>query len=299
MSVQSGLVVARYRRHVTVEGSDGTRRECQIKGRSLDPLIGDRVCWESESDAGRAGIVTAVEPRATTLCRVNKRGLPEVVAANLTQLIGVVAPLPQPDWFLVDRYICAGELAALKCAVVYNKADIGAQEDAPLSDYADIGYPVCRASAKEALGFEVLEAVMKGETSAMVGQSGTGKSSLINALLGRAVQTTRGLSAKGAQGRHTTSTAVLYRLPHGGRLIDSPGVRDFAPYIDSPEKLQLGFREFRPFLGLCRFDDCRHVAEPGCAVRAAVASRRIKDRRYASYAALYDLTVALLADRGY
>src|SRR5690606_10721674 len=142
-------------------------------------------------------------------------------------------------------------------------------------------------------GLDGLADALQQDRSALVGQSGVGKSSLLNALLGDLVQDTGELTGKGGQGRHTTSSAVLHRLANGAELVDSPGVRAYAPYIEDPARLQHGFREFRELIGLCRFDNCRHLAEPDCAVKAAVDRGEICRRRYESYVRLHELVIAL------
>jgi ribosome biogenesis GTPase / thiamine phosphate phosphatase len=294
MSESAGLVVARYRRHVTVENPRGERHVCQIQRRSLDPVVGDEVAWHP-ADGG--GVVTSVAPRRTGLVRIDKRGRPETVAANLTQLLTVIAPEPAPDWFVLDRYLAAAELAGIAAVVVFNKAESASVVPSRLSVYREAGYIVHLTSAHRGIGLGALQVEMQDQCSAFVGQSGVGKSSLINALLGSELQTIGGLTAKGAQGRHTTSTAVLYRLPGGGTLIDSPGVRNFAPYIDEPAELENGYREFQRYLGSCKFDDCLHLAEPDCAIKHAVAAGSIAAHRYESYCGLYALTRSLAATR--
>jgi ribosome biogenesis GTPase / thiamine phosphate phosphatase len=294
MSEGVGLVVARYRRHVTVESERGERRICQIQRRSLDPVVGDEVTWHP---AGAEGVVTSVAARRTALVRIDKRGRPETVAANLTQLLAVIAPEPAPDWLVLDRYLAAAELAGIGAVVLFNKAEPGAAVPPRLGAYRDAGYAVCLTSAHRDTGLEALRAEMQDRCNAFVGQSGVGKSSLINALLGSELQTIGALTTKGAQGRHTTTTAVLYRLPRGGTLIDAPGVRNFAPYIDEPPELERGYREFQRYLGQCKFDDCRHLSEPDCAIKRAVAAGRIAAHRYDSYCALYALTRSFAALR--
>lgn len=292
---EPGLVVARYRRHGLVEGSEGSRVLCQIKSRSLNPVVGDQVRWRLEADG--KGIITELLSRKSALMRIDNRGNPETVAANLSQLVVVLAPSPVPDWFLLDRYLGAAALAQLKSVVVFNKLDLAESPPDELADYRDLTDRICMTSAKQGEGLRELTACIADERSAMIGQSGVGKSSLINALLGDARQAVDDLSEKSGQGRHTTTTAVLFGLPEGGELIDSPGVRDFAPYIADSREVALAFKEIDRHSGDCRFDDCRHLAEPDCAVKAAVASGDITARRYESFKNLLELTESLQQNR--
>ncbi len=280
-----GLVVERHRRHAVVERNDEERCLCGTAKRSLQPLVGDEVEWTQGAD--RTGTIVAVAQRRSVLTRIDSRGRPEPVAANLTQLAVVAAPSPAPDWTVVDRYLVAAELTALKGLVVFNKSDLAIAPPAHLECYRRAGYTLFSTSTATGTGLAPLSAALAGQRSAMVGQSGVGKSSLLNALLGDAVQSVGDLTVKGAQGRHTTSGTILYRLSNGAELIDSPGVRNFAPYIEDPRTLQHGFKEFGAYLGSCRFDNCLHLAEPSCAVKAAVEKALICRRRYESYARLY------------
>ncbi len=295
MTSITGTVVARYRRHCLVEDAEGNRVSCQIQRRALKPVVGDAVSWQPEADG--TGTLTAVSPRDNELTRIDSRGRAEIIAANLSQLVVVLAPDPPPDWFLLDRYLAAAALSGFDAVIAFNKQDRVATLPAELDDYAGLGYTTIRTSAKRGDGLDDLASVMQGRRSAMIGQSGVGKSSLLNALLGDAIQDVGALSEKSGLGRHTTSTAVLFALPDGGELIDSPGVRDYAPYIEEPRSVAHGFREFDDKIPLCRFQDCSHLVEPDCAVRAAVADAQISARRYASYERLYELTATLQAER--
>lgn len=290
----TGTVVARYRRHCLVEDTDGNRVSCQIQRRALKPVVGDSVSWQPETDG--TGTLTTIAPRDNELRRIDSRGRPEIVAANLSQLVVVLAPDPAPDWFLLDRYLVAAELQGFDAVIAFNKLDVAAALPDELSAYTALGYVTIRTSAARGDGLAELITAMKGKRSAMIGQSGVGKSSLLNAVLGDALQAVGALSEKSGLGRHTTSTAVLYALPDGGELIDSPGVRDYAPYIEDPRVVANGFCEFRERALQCRFQDCRHLAEPECAIKTAVANGQISARRYASYERLYELTASLQAD---
>lgn len=287
---ETGLVVARFRRHALVEDLAGDVHDCQFLGRRLRPVVGDDVEWRREPDG--SCVIEAVLSRQSTLRRTDSRGRPEVVAANLSQLIVVLAPHPEPDWFLLDRYLCAAELSDLKAAVAYNKMDLVDAAPTTLEVYRAVGYNVVQTSAVDRTGLERLEQLLAGERSALIGQSGVGKSSLFNELLGGDVQRVGRLSGKLLQGRHTTTTSVLHRHPGGGEIIDSPGVRNYAPFIERPADVQFGFREFVSRRNVCRFDDCSHRAEPDCAVKAALEAGAIDLGRYENYEKLYELTAA-------
>ncbi len=209
----------------------------------------------------------------------------------------MLAADPAPDWFLVDRYLAAAQLQGFDAVIAFNKLDLAETLPAELDVYSDLGYATVQTSAARGDGLDELRSALKDKRSAMIGQSGVGKSSLLNAVLGDALQAVGALSEKSGQGRHTTSTAVLFTLPDGGELIDSPGVRDYAPFIEDARTVASGFREFSDKIPRCRFQDCHHLAEPDCAVKAAVEQEEISVRRYASYERLYELTASLQAER--
>lgn len=283
----TALVVARHRRRLEIETADGGRFSCIPAGRRLQALCGDRVEWHRRADG--TCVVTAALERETLLTRIDKRGRPEPIAANLTQLVAVLAPVPAPDWLLLDRYLAAAELTGIGAAIVYNKHDLAPAPER-LAEYTRIGYPVVETSVVAGTGLTGIADLLRGRRSALLGQSGVGKSSLLNALVGERVQAVGALAARGGHGRHTTTTAVLHRLPGGGEIVDTPGVRQYAPYFDDSADVALGFREFLPHRERCRFDDCRHRAEPACAVKAAVEAGTITRARYESYLELEAVT---------
>jgi ribosome biogenesis GTPase len=274
---------------------DGQEVEARIKGKRMRPVCGDRVTAEpipNEDD----WLIKAIEDRTNALTRPNLRGDVEVLAANVELLVAVAAPSPDPDWFVVDRYIAAAEQMEVAAAIVYNKTDLvseGADDSDALADYRRAGYPVLECSATDRIGLDSLGELLTGKTAIIVGQSGVGKSSLINVLMGGEEQRTAEISAKSGEGRHTTVNSVLLDLPGGGRVIDSPGVRDYAPAFESAAAVAAGFREIDRASHDCRFANCRHLKEPGCAVKAAVDDATIGARRYESYRRLLRLTEKL------
>jgi len=280
-----GLVISRFGKHVEVEDpqAPGASWRCHIRA-NIDSLVaGDRVAWSRE-DSG--GVVLARLERSSALCRPDARGRLRPVAANLDRIVVVLAPEPEPHPCLLDRYLVAAEDAGIEAIVLLNKADLvegSTALRALLAPYAEIGYELLEASARTAGGLDALRTALVGHTTAFVGQSGVGKSSLIAALLPEEVLRIGELSTALAKGRHTTTTARLYHLPQGGALIDSPGIRDFSLDFLDAARTAGGFREFRPYLGRCRFRNCLHRDEPGCALSAAVAAGRVSEARYASF----------------
>lgn len=250
------------------------------------PVCGDYVRYEPGD--GDKAIVVAVEPRHNVLVRPDHRGRPNAGVANVDQVLIVVAPVPPPDWGMIDRYLTA--VASLPAAplLILNKsdrpeADAGGLFEATEALYADLGYPVLRTSTVDASGIAELRRRLRRHTSLLVGQSGVGKSSLTRALDPGLEVRIGELSALNGEGRHTTTVAHLYALSSGGDLIDSPGVRDFAPYRPTPDDLAAGFPEIAEQALQCRFHDCRHRAEPGCAVKRAAGTGLIPPSRLRSF----------------
>lgn len=279
-------IIATFGRHLLLRAADGGVRMARPQGRDLEIACGDRV--ECSDTAGET-LVTAVLARDTVLRRSSLRARSELLAANLTQVAVVVAPRPEPDLFVIDRFLCAAECAGLRALIVHNKQELPehpALAEA-LAPYAALAYPSCGVSAAQAAddpaALDALRDALRGETTILVGQSGVGKSSLTRLLTSDAAQIAIGALIKQEEGRHTTTTARLFDCDGGGRIVDSPGVRDFAPAIDDLDARTLGFREVAQRAAKCRFQDCSHLQEPGCAVRGAVQTGAVDARRYESY----------------
>ncbi len=285
VQTESGLVVCQLR---------GTLKQASKKTELC--VIGDRVTIETLSDG--TGTIKAIAPRERVLSRVepsNYAGTSsereQVIIANLDQAVFVFATAqPEPHLRMLDRFLVAAEKAEIpSIAIVVNKIDLGeAKARATFSIYERIGYPVLYVSAEHCIGIDALRTVLAGKISVFTGPSGVGKSSLLNQVqpgLGRAVSH---VSEKLSKGRHTTVNAELIPLEVGGYVADTPGIRQVAPWDVEPDELDGYYREIHPYVAECRFSDCKHINEPGCAVRAAVEAGLISRERYESYLRLRD-----------
>lgn len=290
---RQGLVVTHLGKGLAVESPEGEIVLCHTRRRLGDVAVGDHVLWiPCEGDQGR---VEEILPRTSLLTRPGYAGKTRCVAANLDRVFVVVAPAPEPDWLLVDQYLAVCEHRGIGAALICNKIDLAdpdAEILAPLQDYGHLGYAVHRVSARTGRGMADLKHALQDHCSMLAGQSGVGKSSLTNALLPDRNLATSTLSAKSGLGRHTTTTATLYHLPEGGDLIDSPGVAVFGLAEISSSDLAAGYREIKPLIAQCQFNDCRHVNDKGCAVREAVEAGQLSRSRYQRYLKLLDKLTA-------
>lgn len=296
-AMDRATVIATYSRRMRLRLDGGREVDARIKGKRLKAVCGDRVEAQSlpnESD----WLITAILDRRNELTRPNMRGRVDVLAANLDYLLVVAATEPRPDWFIVDRYLCAAELMGIQAGVLFNKTDLAEQlPEEELRVYRRIGYDVECCSALRREGLDRIGELLANRCSIIVGQSGVGKSSVINSLIGDEVQATSTISGKTGEGRHTTVNSAMIDLPGGGAIIDSPGVRDYAPALESAAAAAIGFREITVAAQDCRFANCQHLREPGCAVIDAVESGAISSRRYESYRRIVNLTRQLTKGR--
>jgi ribosome biogenesis GTPase len=274
----NGLVVAAFRRHYLVDLDAGGTLECLLKGRTTTLACGDRVRVVADA-AG--GVIVSVGERKSLLYR-SDAFKEKLVAANVTQVLGVVAPDVPVDEHLLNRWIVAAEIERCRFVLVVNKGDLpGADAFAQRFDaYVTLGYPVVRVSALH--DASALIPWLEDQHSVVIGQSGMGKSTLINALLPGARARIGEVSKALRTGRHTTSTAMLYRLPDdAGWIVDSPGMKVFGLAHCAPQSIVDAFVELRALVPHCRFRDCQHEREPDCAVRAAIAEGRVAAQRVA------------------
>ena len=286
-AADTGLVTAVWRRRCAVRLDDGRAVICVMRGRNLALACGDRV--RVALAAGDRGVVEGVEARSSLFFRSDAHR-EKLIAANVTQVLGIVAPEPPYDDELVQRWIVAAESNDCAFVLVANKNDLPsfASLKPRLDSARALGYPVVELCAKRDLA--PLWPFVAGRRSVLVGQSGMGKSTLVNALLPGAAARIGELSAALESGRHTTSETTLYPLDESSWIIDSPGMKAFGLAHLDADTIERAFVELRPLAGRCRFRDCRHGTEPGCAVQDAVARGEVKPWRVA-------LLQRLLAER--
>lgn len=287
-------VIESFGRRVTVTTADGAALPAELFGKRLTCVCGDEVTIRPPSRAsGDVAKVVTVAPRRTTFARTDSRGRTEPLAANLSLLAVIVAPEPVPDPYIADRYLAGAALAGITGIVVVNKSDLPSAADAKFQDYVGeyqaAGYEVLRLSAHSADTVAPLKARLEATVAMLVGQSGMGKSTLTNALAPESSRPTRTISESTGEGRHTTVSTALFQIPGSGELIDSPGVRDYAPPPVEDAQVQVGWPEILALAPQCRFNNCLHLREPGCAVTAAVAAGGISPRRYESYKRLINI----------
>lgn len=291
----TGLVVARHGKQIEV--IDDTRLNidevflCHQRANIPAMVVGDRVIWTKlEDDENNSlGIIESLLDRGTLLSRKDKHGQEKIIAANVSQVFVVVASEPPTPELVIDRYLTACELLNLKVKLLVNKSDLESSSNLLSflqTHYASVVEAIITCSIDNEEQLSQLENLLKNQNSIFIGQSGVGKSSLTQKLIGDQSIKTQMLSARSGLGQHTTSTSRLYPLINGGCIIDSPGIRDFDLDEVSLDELQQGYREFTQVTEPCKFRNCVHDHEPKCEIRKAVEESKISDIRYQNYLAL-------------
>lgn len=283
---QLGTVIRHFSTQVAVEDENGEVFRCFFRQSLPTLVVGDCVVWRFEK-ADR-GVVTGLRDRKTTLSRFGKDGSEQVLAANVDCVVAMFSAASTLSPFTIDRYLLAAQLSGIAPLILLNKVDLldDKQLDAiddVLCVYRDLAYPVFMVSALEPKSLKEITAYIVDRTSIVIGESGVGKSSMINAFLPNNVARVGEVSEKTGHGQHTTTGATLYHLDGGGNLIDSAGIRHFTCWHTTRDDILRGFKEFVPYIGDCKFRDCEHKHEPGCALLAAVGAGNIAALRLESY----------------
>ncbi len=279
-----GRVVSRYGNYADIEDEAGQIYRCAVRRTVSSLVAGDEVLWGL---SGVNYVIEAVKPRRSELLRPDFYDGLKVVAANIDLILIVASLEPQLSTNIIDRYLISCEYESIQPIIIVNKVDLISQSELAnlqehLSFYTQLGYEVFYTSVRTASSIVELRERIRLSNSILVGQSGVGKSSLLNALTDNSQALTQNLSQTSGLGQHTTTCTRLYHIDNG-TILDSPGVREFGLWHLPGEKLVSGYREFRPYLGKCRFKDCQHLNEIGCAIRDAVAQGEIAEERYANY----------------
>ena len=289
-STKKAVVISRFGQHADIETTDGEVLRCNIR-RTVGGLVcGDEVFFRRAkvSDGDLAGVIEAIEERRSQLTRPDFYDGVKVVAANIDQILMVSAILPEFTPQIIDRYLVACEDMGIEPILVLNKIDLIDDEGLEfineiLDIYRALDYKVHLVSTKTGEGIDALKQVLVGKNNIFVGQSGVGKSTLVNTVLPDADILTKEVSENSGLGQHTTTVSRLHHLPSGGNLIDSPGIREFGLWHLDVERVTWCFKEFREFIGGCRFRDCKHLNDPGCILVEAVDAGKISELRFDSY----------------
>ncbi len=297
-----GLVIKSTGSWYQVLSDTGQRVDCRIQGKfrlkdikTTNPIaVGDRVEFELEPEL-ETGVITQLEERKNYIIRksVNLSKQAQIIAANLDQAFLIVTlASPRTSLGFIDRFLVTAEAYDIPASLIFNKLDLFSDEGLEIlaeyeQIYTDLGYPCYHVSAKEGKNIEQIKTLLKDKVTLISGHSGVGKSTLINAILPEAEVKTGAVSDWSDKGQHTTTFAEMYSLPFGGYLIDTPGIRELGVFDIEPQELGRLFPEFRERMGDCRFHNCRHINEPGCAVLTALENGEIEPSRYDSYLSIY------------
>lgn len=281
-----GLVITRFRNQVEVEDKSGNTLLCSIRPNLETVVAGDHIIWQKNNE--EQGVVVSLCPRKNVLARTNGRAV-KPVAANISQLIIVIATKPEISWLLLDSYLVLAENLSLKATIVLNKIDLKNElQQQEINRYRELGYEVIPLSTYMPETMKELNKKLNNQISVFIGQSGVGKSSIISYFLPHINNIAVGeLSENIELGRHTTSNSSFYHLPDGGALIDSPGVREFQLTKMSANEIIKGFTEIRPWSVHCKYRNCNHMDSKNCAIINAVNKNLISALRYANFVRLY------------
>ena len=294
---KQGLVIAHQGKHVEVEDENGATLACHVRANiiaTLGIVTGDKVQWQAvtvkphgmkgDKHTSEQGVVTAIDDRDNLLVRVDNFGREKRIAANVDRMLITCAATPEPQLVLIDRYLVLAHELGVKASLVVNKTDLDTRPLAMLTNiYEPLGYTVLGTSSETAQGIDALQALLAQGTNIFVGQSGVGKSSLLQLLLPEQSLKVGAIAEGIGQGRHTTTQSRLYHLPSGGHCIDSPGIRELGLGLLQDKAIISAFHDVLVQAEHCQFRDCQHQQEPHCAVRAALSDGHLAPSRFSSY----------------
>lgn len=289
-STQTARIISHHGRQLYAETETFERIKCKIRQNLGDIACGDYVILQQalNTTGESQNVVVAVKERENLLVKTGFAGSIKPVAANIGQLVVVTAVMPKPNPYLIDRYLTSAENLPAKAIIVINKVDLLDDEKKQDTDkltklYQDIGYQVICTSIKQNIGIDELSQALSNTTSILVGLSGVGKSSIVKAILPKEEIKIGETSRSTGEGKHTTTVSALYHLKDNGIIIDSPGVRDFTPINSSQDEITHGFIDVRRYNGACKFANCSHQNEPGCAMKQAVEAGELNQQRFNNY----------------
>ncbi len=290
LNLQPGIVISRFGEQVDIANLNGKIFRAFLRQNLGSCVSGDRIRFH-ENEAGDM-VVAAIEPRTSELNRPTPHAGIKTIVANVDQILVVVAPFPDYSSIVLDRYLVACELAHIPTAIVFNKVDLYNPQTEALfqeqkSIYQSIGYPTYEVSCESGKNIEQLMNALKQKENILVGLSGVGKSSLINALMPKTEAVVGAVSENSRLGTHTTTASTLYFLPDGGHIIDSPGIREFGLSHIEKEELIAGFIDLAPLASDCKFRNCSHLNEPGCSFDHAVKLGKVSQQRVENFRKIF------------
>ncbi|MBE9567433.1 MAG: ribosome small subunit-dependent GTPase A [Proteobacteria bacterium] len=299
-STRTARVISHHGRQLFAETEDREKIKCKIRQNLGDIACGDYIVVQQAKNASgdlkngdSQNVVIAIKERQNLLVKTGFAGAVKPVAANIGQLVIVTALKPKPNPYLIDRYLTAAENLPAKALIIINKVDLLDHETRRITDnlselYQGMGYRVICSSINQGIGIDEISDALSNTTSILVGLSGVGKSSIVKEILPDEEIKIGETSTATGEGKHTTTVSALYHLKDNGIIIDSPGVRDFTPINNSIDEITHGFKDVRKFYGACKFSNCSHTTEPGCAMKQAVADGELNEQRFKNYLRLID-----------
>ena len=276
-----GIIVSVYNKTGMVELSNGDQEHFLTKSNKIKPIVGDNVLYERLDE--KTFLITKILESRSQLMRLNTKGQPQAIASNLTQILLITAPQPTPNLLLIDQFILISELMNCSLSIISNKIDITDENHHSLSIYEELGYRLVKISAKHKTNLDHLFNLLNHKTTILLGQSGVGKSTITNLLIGNNLKKTDILSTKTKKGKHTTSSITMHRILENGYLIDTPGIENLRPNVSDIKEIENGFREINSVSERCKFRNCLHINEPDCAIKKAVKKGTITIKRYDNY----------------